>query len=152
MALNLDNTQYTSTLPTFKDGDQNSFTVTISGTIAASGSATWSGSKVFANASRMVRYGLMQSPVPAGAPTAYTSSDRLPLSVLVGGANFSAYLGCSVSGIPSITSIAPNIYITSTTTGASCTVSITNPNSAVMTMTTTVLTIYYTAFEIIGES
>lgn len=152
MALDLDKTQYSSTLPTFRDGDQDSFSITISGTVGAGATRTWSGSDVFARASRMVRYSMSQNPVPASIPTSYTASDRLPLNLLVGGSNFSAYIGCSVAGIPSISSIAPNIYITSTTSGVSVTVSVLNPNAGTMTMTDTVITVYYTAFEVIGES
>lgn len=150
MAINLDKVAFSSRLPAFKNNDSGSFTVSISGTVGASGTATWTGSTTFTKSSRMVRYSMQQNTVPAAA--SYTSSSRVPVAQMVGGSSLSPYLGCSVSGIPAITSIAPNIYITSTTTGASCTVSVTNPNSATMTMTSTVLTFYYTAFQTFGES
>lgn len=150
MTLDLDKVQYTSTLPSFRNGDSSSFTVTVSGTVGAGATATkGSGSAVFAKATRMVRYSMQQDIVPSIAQ--YTSSNRVPLAIMVGGSSFSPFIGCSVAGSPSVTEIAPNIYITSTTTGVSVSVDINNPFAGTMTLTTTVLTIYYTAFDIYGE-
>lgn len=150
MAINLDKVAFSSRLPAFKNNDSGSFTVSIFGTVGASATVTWTGSTSFTKNARMVRYSMQQSSVPAVA--GYTASSRVPVAQMVGGSSLSPYLGCTVSGSPSVTSIAPNIYISSTQTGANVTVAVTNPNAGTMTMTSTVLTFYYTAFQTFGES
>jgi hypothetical protein len=139
-----------SSLPSFRNANSGSFTVSIAGNVGVGATVTWSGSVAFTASSRMVRYSMQQDVVPAVA--AYTSSDRVPIAQMVGGSNFTPYVACSVAGVPAVTEIAPNVYITSTLTGANAIVSITNPYAGVMTTTATVMTIYYTAFEAFGES
>lgn len=143
MALDLDKTKFTSTLPAFRNKDSGSFTISISGSVAAGATQTWSNSTTFSAPARFVRYSMQQDVVPGVAP--YTSSQRVPLSIMVGGSNFSPYLTTSAGYT------APNIYITSTTTGATVTVSVFNGSGGSWTQTPTVLTIYYTAFELFGE-
>ncbi len=149
MALNLDNVQFTSTLPSFRNKDSGSSLVVIAGTVGSGATVTWTGTATFTRPSRMTRYSMQQNTVPAVAP--YTSTDRVPLSILVGGSSFSPYITCSVAGSPGVTEIAPNIYVTATTSGFTCTVSVTNPYGGTMTLTTTTMTIYYTSFEVFGE-
>lgn len=147
MPLNLDKIAFYSGLPAFKNDDSGSFIVSIGGNLAASATQSWTGSVTFAHNNRLVRYSMQQNIVPSGA--GYTINDRLPVALMVGGSNLSAYIGCTVSG--SSTSVAPNIYITSSQTGATVTVTINNPNASTMVLTATTLTIYYTAFATFGE-
>lgn len=147
--MNYDMIAFDSRLPAFRNKDSGSFTVALSGTVAAGGTTNWTGSTTFTVPVRMVRWSMSQSVVPAIAP--YTVNDRVPVNVMSYGSTFSAYVGCSVVGDPSVTDIGLYVFLSSTTTGASVTLRVNNPYANTMTVFATTLTFYYTAFEAFGE-
>lgn len=150
MSMNYDMLAFDSRLPAFKNDDSGSFTISISGTVAVSGTGSFTASTSFSHNNRMVRYSMQQNVVPSGA--GYTINDRLPAAIMSSSGNFPLLIGATVSGSPSVTNAAADIYITSTLTGVTATVKIHNPYAASMVLTATVLTIYYTAFAAFGES
>lgn len=150
MPVNYDKLAFFSQLPAFKNKDSGSLTITVSGTVGVSATQTWTGSATFSANNRMVRYMMQQTPVPTTHN--YTQADRVPIALMNSGADLAPWFSCGVSGNASVHDAAASIYVSSSSGTVTATIAIHNPYSGTMTLTSTTVTIYYTAFETFGES
>lgn len=146
MSVDLDNIALSSTTAALRNFGSGIFTVTVSGNIGAGLSGTWLGSTTFARTNSQVRVNVQQSTVPAAGPD-YTASELLPCPSY-GSFGFEPliFVGCSVAGDPSVTSVDAAFNILSTATDLSATITIFNLTGGIMTLTNTVFTFRYVAF------
>lgn len=148
---NPNNISFYSPNPALQVFGTGSFTISISGTVAGGGSATYSGSTTLAQTGSLIRLFVNQNTVPGGfnAPP-YTTSDWLPFPPYGTSTSGIAGLtiGCSVSGDSSVSGNIQivNVLISGTSLSVECINN--NPYSGTMTMTSTTLTFKYIAYTI----
>src|SRR5687767_13340760 len=118
MPLDLDKIVLSSTTAALRNFTSGEFTISISGTIGAGVTSSWSGSTSFTRSNSLTRLYVKQSIVPAGGLADYTSNDLLPCPPY-GAYGFvpQMWIACSVAGDPSITEIDVYFKIQSTASG-----------------------------------
>jgi hypothetical protein len=146
MPLDLDRIALSSTTAALRNSASGEFTVTLSGTLGAGVTTSYSGSASLSRSTSLVRLYVKQSTVPAGTAD-YTSNDLLPCPPY-GAYGYSPqmWVGCSVAGSPSVTEIDVYFKVQFTPTAVTVTAYINNFAPGTMTLTSTTLTFRYVCF------
>lgn len=144
---NLDKLTLYTPIPALQNSASGSFTITVSGVLAPSTPTNYRGSTTFSRKNSVVRLYLSQNVTPVDAFTDYSAGALLP-SPPYGSQSDSPLLNvkCSVTGSPSVTSIAVSVSTQFTVNNLTTTISINNPFAGNMTLTTTVFTVRYISF------
>lgn len=145
MQPNYDKTLLVSKRPVYRNYDTDSFTMTISGTVAASGVISWTGTKKFSKSDKLVRISMIQDTVPGGA--SYLAGEAVPLSMMVGGSVF----GVVFPTTGAAASASPNVQIDTTANDITVRFSYSNPFASALTFTSITLRITYTAFRAFSD-
>lgn len=134
--------------PALQEFANGTFTVNISGTVAVSATATFTGSASLSRPNGLTRLYINQSPVPSGgfSVATYTAADWLTTPPYGTAGTPSVVIGCSIAGDPSTTEISTISFDTITASSIAFTVVIQNPYAGTMTLTNTTLTVKYFTF------